>query len=355
VLISEFDFHLPEQQIAQDAAPRGDSRLLVLDAHGAARHRNTRDLPAILRPGDLVVVNDTRVFPARLLGRSMPRDAASATPSDAPSTTANVELLLVERRADGTWTALAKPGRRARVGARLAFDGGPAAEILAVAEDGRRTVRFEHDVDPHLERIGHVPLPPYIRRADTTQDRERYQTVFARAPGAIAAPTAGLHFNQAMLEGLRARGIELATVTLHVGIGTFKPITATLVHEHKMESERFEIPAATAEAIRATRARGGRVVAVGTTVVRTLESSALLSGGEPMAGTGATDLYITPGFRFQVVDVLFTNFHLPQSTLLLLTCAFGGTERVLGAYREAVQHGYRFYSYGDAMLAEAMR
>jgi S-adenosylmethionine:tRNA ribosyltransferase-isomerase len=238
------------------------------------------------------------------------------------------------------------------VGARLAFAGGPSAEVLAVTEDGRRIVRFERDVEPELDRIGHVPLPPYIRRGDTEADRERYQTVFARSPGAIAAPTAGLHFNQAMLSGLEARGIGVATVTLHVGIGTFKPITSALVHEHKMESERFEIPAETAAAIRATRARGGRVVAIGTTVVRTLESSALLSGGEPMAGTGATDLYITPGFRFLAVDVLFTNFHLPQSTLLLLTCAFAGRDRVLSAYREAVAAGYRFYSYGDAMLAE---
>jgi S-adenosylmethionine:tRNA ribosyltransferase-isomerase len=230
------------------------------------------------------------------------------------------------------------------------------AEVVAVRDDGRRLVRFDTPIELHLDRIGHVPLPPYIRRVDGAADRQDYQTVFASRPGAIAAPTAGLHFSQTMLDRARGRGVEIASVTLHVGIGTFKPITATLVHEHRMEPERYEIPPDTEVAIRRTRERGGRVVAVGTTVVRTLEASALLSGGEPLAGSGSTNLFVTPGFHFLVVDALLTNFHLPGSTLLLLVCAFGGTDRVLAAYGEAIAAGYRFYSYGDAMfLSRSMR
>lgn len=340
MLTADFWFELPEGSIAQQPAARGEARLLVLDAAGTERHRRTQDLPDLLRAGDLLVINDTRVIPARLLGRRI---------GDGPGE-AEVELLLVERKDELTWSALAKPGRRARVGARVAFAGGPSAEVLAVHDDGRRLVRFDAPVEPHLDRIGHVPLPPYIRRVDGAADRQDYQTVFARHPGAIAAPTAGLHFSQTMLDRARGRGVEIASVTLHVGIGTFKPITATLVHEHRMEPERYEIPPDTEAAIRRTRERGGRVVAVGTTVVRTLEASALLSGGEPMAGSGSTNLFVTPGFRFLVVDALLTNFHLPGSTLLLLACAFGGTDRVLAAYGEAIAAGYRFYSYGDAMF-----
>jgi len=347
MLTRDFDFELPEASIAQQAAPRGTSRLLVLDAEGAARHRQVGDLPGLLRRGDLVVVNNTRVLPARLFAR---RASGAA-----------LELLLVERRSEREWDALAKPGKRARPGDRFALldpstPAEPTApeltvEILAKSDDGRHRVRFSEPIEPHLERLGHIPLPPYIKRPDDAADRERYQTVFSREPGAIAAPTAGLHFTPELLAALRARGIGVAEVTLHVGIGTFKPVTAELVHEHRMESERWEIPEATAEAIGATRAAGGRVVAIGTTVVRTLESAAQATG-QIAPGSGRTALFITPGYPFRVVDVLFTNFHLPCSTLLMLVSAFAGRERVLAAYAEAVREGYRFYSYGDAMLAE---
>jgi S-adenosylmethionine:tRNA ribosyltransferase-isomerase len=338
VLTADFDYALPEERIAQRPAARGESRLLCLDAAGPARHRRVRDLPLLLRPGDLLVVNDTAVIPARLFGSGRGgRD---------------IELLLVEKLGPCEWDALAKPGKRTRPGDRLRFSDGLEAEVTALRDDGRRAVRFCEPVEPHLERLGHVPLPPYIKRPDEPADRALYQTVFARQPGAIAAPTAGLHFDDALLSRLDAAGIARAAVTLHVGIGTFKPVTAELVHEHRMERERFVIPPATARALREARQRGGRVVAVGTTVVRTLEASALLSGGEPLAGSGATDLFITPGFRFRIVDLLLTNFHLPRSTLLMLVSAFAGRERVLAAYAEAIREGYRFYSYGDAMLAE---
>jgi S-adenosylmethionine:tRNA ribosyltransferase-isomerase len=354
LLTAEFDFDLPEAAIAQRPAPRGQARLLVLDApdFGAGgRHRQVRDLPSLLREGDLVIVNDTRVIPARLYGTG---------PGGG-----RVEILLVERvdsaeAADGrTWTALVKPGRKARPGARVDFAGGPGATFVAGPQhaDGRRTVRFDEPIEPHLERIGHLPLPPYIRRAadgssDELEDRAAYQTVFAREPGAIAAPTAGLHFSHELLDGVRTAGAEIASITLHVGIGTFKPMTAELVHEHVMHAERFEIPRATAQAIEDAKARGGRVIAVGTTVVRCLEGAALLGGGKPLAGAGSTRIFITPGHRFLVVDALLTNFHLPQSTLLLLVSAFAGRSRVLAAYREAIDAGYRFFSYGDAMFCE---
>ena len=343
MLTAEFDYHLPESAIADRPAPRGESRLLVLDREGPERHSQVKDLPEILRPGDLVVVNDTRVIPARLFGR---REGAGE---------GRIELLLVEKRGEREWDALAKPGRRTKPGTTLEFADSLTAEVLEKHADGRHLVRFSEPVEEHLERQGHIPLPPYIKRADDPEDRERYQTVFAKNPGAIAAPTAGLHFSAELLAALRETGIEIATVTLHVGIGTFKPVTAELVHEHRMESERYAVPEETAAAIDRTRARGGRVVAVGTTVVRTLESAAAKGdggAGRIPAGSGSTALFITPGFHFQVVDVLLTNFHLPRSTLLMLVSAFAGRDRVLAAYREAVAEGYRFYSYGDAMLAE---
>lgn len=350
MLTRDFDYELPADRIAQRPAPRGESRLLVLDAEGAARHRRVRDLPELLRPGDLLVINDTRVIPARLFARRVPGGG-------------RVELLLVEKVGERDWDALAKPGRKARPGTELDLGGGltavtagrPAeAEEGVEAEggevgDGRLRVVFSEPIEPHLERLGHVPLPPYIKRPDEAADRERYQTVYARRPGAIAAPTAGLHFDRALLAAVEARGAAVAPITLHVGIGTFKPVTAALVHEHRMETERYEIPEATAQAIATTRATGGRVVAVGTTVVRTLEGAAAGDGTVP-AGPGRTDLLITPGYRFRVVDTLLTNFHLPRSTLLMLVSAFAGRDRVLAAYREAIAMGYRFYSYGDAMF-----
>ncbi len=339
MLTRDFDYELPSEAIAERPAPRGESRLLVLDAEGDARHAKIRDLPSLLRAGDLVVVNDTRVIPARLFASS-------------PNDPRPIELLLVERVAATEWEALAKPGKRARTGAQLSLEGGIGVEVIAVrADDGRRVVRFSEPIEPHLDRLGHIPLPPYIHREDDAEDRERYQTVFAREPGAIAAPTAGLHFSETLFSELAAAGVGTATVTLHVGIGTFKPVTAELIHEHRMESERWVVPETTAEAIARTRERGGRVVAIGTTVVRTLESAAIAGGGFVRAGSGKTELFITPGFEFRAVDALLTNFHLPKSTLLMLVSAFAGRERALAAYAEAIAAGYRFYSYGDAMFA----
>ena len=327
MLTRDFDYELPEERIAQEPAPRGESRLLVLDAEGPQRHRRVRDLPGLLRPGDLLVLNDTRVIPARLYGRRGE---------------GRMEILLVEKLGDLEWEALVRPGRRARPGTEILFEG-LAAEVLDKRED-RYRLRFSEPVESHLDRLGHIPLPPYIHRPDEASDRDRYQTVFARTPGAIAAPTAGLHFTERLLEEIAAAGIGIARVTLHVGIGTFKPVSAERIEDHRMDRERYEVGEETAEAIRRTRESGGRIVAVGTTVVRTLESSA------GTAGSGSTELFITPGFRFRVVDVLLTNFHLPRSTLLMLVSAFAGRERVLAAYEEAIREGYRFYSYGDAML-----
>jgi len=342
VLTRDFDFELPAASIAQEAAPRGESRLLVLDREGADRHAQVANLPRLLLPGDLLVLNDTRVIPARLFGRR------AGWPG-------KMEMLLVERLSEREWDALVKPGRRAKPGTMIELDENLVAEVILKREDGRHLLRFSEPVEPHLERLGHVPLPPYIHRPDTPEDRERYQTVYARSPGAVAAPTAGLHFTEHLLEEIAAAGIEIARVTLHVGIGTFKPVTAERIEDHRMERERYEVGAEAAEAIRRTRERGGRVVAVGTTVVRTLESAAMTAGtggGEVLPGAGSTEIFITPGFQFQVVDVLLTNFHLPGSTLLMLVSAFAGRERILAAYEEAIREGYRFYSYGDAMLVE---
>ena len=340
---SDFDYPLPESAIAQRPGERGKSRLLVFDAAGEERHRSIADLPDLLRPGDLLVVNDTRVLAARLFARRRPGGG-------------RIELLLVEKRRARTWDVLAKPARRLRPGAVLELEGGLGAEVTALGEGGRRAVRFAAAVEPHLERWGHVPLPPYIRRGDEESDRTSYQTIFARHPGAIAAPTAGLHFTPELLARLAARGIDRAAVTLHVGLGTFKPVNSDRVENHRMDSESYRVPGETAEAVRRARAAGGRVVAVGTTVVRTLESAAG-EGGEVRPGAASTELFITPGFRFRVVDALVTNFHLPRSTLLMLVSAFAGgatagRARVLAAYEDAAARGYRFYSYGDAMFLE---
>jgi S-adenosylmethionine:tRNA ribosyltransferase-isomerase len=338
VLTRDFDYELPPESIAQQPVPRGESRLLVLDREGAERHRRVRDLPELLRPGDLLVLNNTRVIPARLFGR---RPGGG-----------QIEILLTGKAGERDWDALVKPGRRARPGTVIELDAGLTAEVIEKEESGRHRLRFCEPVEPHLDRLGHVPLPPYIQRPDDAADRERYQTVYARHPGAIAAPTAGLHFSAELLQEIAAAGIETAEVTLHVGLGTFKPVSVERIEEHRMDRERYEVPEEAAEAIRRARHRGGRVVAVGTTVVRTLESAAIAGGGEVLPGSGSTELFITPGFRFQAVDVLLTNFHLPRSTLLMLVSAFAGRERILAAYEEAVREGYRFYSYGDAMLAE---
>jgi len=338
VLTRDFDYELPPERIAQHPAPRGASRLLVLDREGPERHRHVRDLPDLLHSGDLLVINDTRVIPARLFGRR--------------AGGGQIEILLTGKAEDREWDALVKPGRRARPGTVFTLDEGLTAEVIEKEETGRHRLRFSEPIEPHLERLGHMPLPPYIQREDEAEDRERYQTVWAKNPGAIAAPTAGLHFTRELLDQLAAAGIEIAEVTLHVGLGTFKPVTAERVEDHRMETERWQVSESAANAIHRTRERGGRVVAIGTTVVRTLESAALAGGGEVRAGSGATELFITPGFQFRVVDVLLTNFHLPKSTLLMLVSAFAGKERVLAAYKEAIRESYRFYSYGDAMLVE---
>ena len=339
MLTSEFDYQLPTELIAQEAAPRGESRLLFIDREGTRQHLQITDLPRLLQAGDLLVVNNTKVMPARLHAW---REATGG----------QVELLLVERLSETEWTALLKPARRVRRGTRLLLADGLGVEIREKLDDGRHRVQFSEPIEPHLESLGHVPLPPYIKRADKPEDRARYQTVFARFLGAIAAPTAGLHFDEELLARLRDAGVGFAELTLHVGIGTFKPVTADLVHEHRMEAEGYQVPAETAAAISKTRQEGGRIVAVGTTTVRALETVARQNAGTVEASEGSSDLFIAPGFAFQVVDLLLTNFHLPRSTLLMLVAAFAGKDRILEAYADAIERRYRFFSYGDAMLVE---
>ncbi len=339
MLTRDFDFELPPDRIAERPAPRGESRLFCPYRSGAERHCGIADLPRLLRPGDLLVVNDTRVLLARVYG-------------ERAGTGGRIELLLAEQTSEREWLCLARPGRRARPETTIELGDGLTATVLGRADGGLFRLRFSDHVEPHLEAIGHVPLPPYIKRPDEPGDRTNYQTVYAREPGSIAAPTAGLHFTEEILGRLEELGVRTASVTLRVGIGTFKPVTAELVHEHVMDRESYEIPAATVSAIEATRAASGRVVAVGTTVVRTLEAAALEAGATPAAGAGSTDLFIRPGFEFRVVDLLLTNFHLPRSSLLILVSAFAGRKLILDAYREAIAEGYRFYSYGDAMLLE---
>lgn len=333
--LSDFDCELPQELIAQTpAAERDLSRLLHLRSDGTTSHHVFRELPGLLRPGELLVLNDTRVFPARLEG--------------VRSGGGRSELLLLERLDSHRWRVLAKPARKIRTGDRLSFGKGRLeAEVLSVEEEGKRIVdfRFEGHWDSLLEELGTTPLPPYIESvADERATRRLYQTIYARPKGSIAAPTAGLHFTEAMFEALRSRGVEVAFITLHVGHATFQPIREEEIERHRMGIERYLVPEETREKI-----RGRRVVAVGTTTVRALESAAL--AGFP-SGWQETDLFITPGFEFRVASTLLTNFHLPRSSLLVLVSAFGGRERVLEAYREAVKERYRFYSFGDAMLLD---
>lgn len=332
-----FDFHLPEELIAQHPpAQRGGSRLLHV-AGAALTHRQFADLPTLLRPDDLLVLNDTRVLKARLFGQK--------------SSGGQVEVLVERVTGEHEVLAQVRASKSPKPGSRIVLAGELEVEVLG-REGEFFCLRFLSDDSAYdlLERYGKLPLPPYITHAAGEEDESRYQTVFAREPGAVAAPTAGLHFDDSMLATLRAQGVRTAHVTLHVGAGTFKPVRAENVSEHVMHSERYRIPQATVDAIRETRARGGRVVAVGTTSLRALESAA--AQGELQAGERETNIFITPGYQFQVVDMLLTNFHLPRSTLLMLVCAFGGMENLLAAYREAVAQGYRFFSYGDAMLIE---
>ena len=343
--LDDLDYDLPASLIAQfPTERREDARLMVVDRQaGATRDARITDLPSLLKPGDLLVVNETRVRPARLgLVRS--------------STGGRVELLFVRRVAEAsdsaTWVVLARPARPMRAGTRLErADVGLVVEALAAGAGGERIVRVVRgSLEEALKRAGQVPLPPYIRRAPVEADRERYQTVFANVEGAVAAPTAGLHFSQPLLAALEHRGIDVSRIVLHVGPGTFRPVIHADPGEHPMDAEYFEVSPATADRALASRTRGGRIVAVGTTVVRALESACDACGGRLGAASGWTRKLILPPYRFQAIDVLLTNFHLPRTTLLPLVAAFAGVELTRHAYREAVERRYRFYSYGDAML-----
>jgi len=350
VNVSEFDFELPPELIAQSPpAERGQSRLLVLHrTDGRLDHTTFSHLPDYLRADDLLVVNDTRVFPARLLGRRVPTGGA-------------VECVLLGRQTTESgvelWDALMHPGQKLRPGSRVVFEGAGEplhGEVLSRHFHGRRTIRLWTDdpggVHAAVERLGHMPLPPYIARPDAPSDRERYQTVYARDEGSVAAPTAGLHFTMSLLEALAAGGIERATVTLHVGYGTFKPVRVERVEDHEVDPETYDVPADTADALTRARGEGRRIVAVGTTTTRTLETLTPSADGRFSAVRGSTRLFIHPGHHFRLVSGLVTNFHLPRSSLLMLVAAFAGREQILSAYREAIRERYRFYSYGDAML-----
>ena len=340
---ADFDYELPPELIAQHpAARRDESRLLVLDRRHDAKtasalgHLTFRDFPALLEPGDVLVINDSRVIPARLVAQR--RGGGTA------------EVLLVARESNGTWRALVQPGARIKPGAALTLGEDDSVEIVDRFPTGERRVRLAGPGGEGavLARRGHVPLPPYIARPDTAADRERYQTVYARDDGSVAAPTAGLHFTAPLLDEIAQHGVRVARLTLHVGPGTFRPVTVEDPARHRLDPEPFALPEATAAAINSARAFGSRIWAVGTTTVRTLEAHAAEDGTvHPCAGY--VSLFIRPGHTFRVVDRLLTNFHLPRSTLLMLVCAFAGRERVLDAYREARARRYRFYSYGDAM------
>ena len=336
---SDFFYDLPPELIAQTPIERRDgSRLLTLDREtGRTEHRRFYELPELLRPGDCLILNDSRVLPARLLGQRLPGGGAC-------------EVLLLIDRAENVWECLVRPGRKLRTGTRLTFgDGELTAQVVGEEADGNRLVRFEYrgiflEV---LERLGKMPLPPYIK--EELQDRERYQTVYSKVLGSAAAPTAGLHFTPELLEQISARGVGIGYVTLHVGLGTFRPVKEETIEAHPMHSEFCTVPPETAELINRTRVAGGRCICVGTTSCRTLESWAEEDGHmEPRAGW--TNIYIYPGYRFKVMDGLITNFHLPESTLVMLVSAFAGREPVLAAYRQAVEERYRFFSFGDAMF-----
>ena len=335
--IHDFDYDLPESLIAQTPAePRDSSRLLVLDRRtGAVRHQFFPQILEHIRPGDLLIANDTRVIPARLLGKRA-------------DTGGGVEVFLLHRRSQDTWEVLVKPGKKMRPGQKVWFDDSLSCEVQDVTEFGGRVVRFLYEglFETVLDRLGETPLPPYIHQKLT--DPDRYQTVYARERGSAAAPTAGLHFTPTLMEKVKKIGADFAFVTLNIGLGTFRPVRIENIAEHVMHREFYSVPPETVERIRETRRRGGRIIAVGTTAVRTLESAA--ASGQLAAGSGWSELFIYPGYEFRVIDALITNFHLPQSTLLMLVSAFAGRENVLAAYREAVREQYRFFSFGDAMF-----
>ena len=349
MLVSDFDYELPEELIAQEPpAERGGARMLTLDrATGKYEDRIFRDFPELLRDGDLLVLNDSRVIPARLFAH---RVGLHTQPGH--HSTGRIQVLLTEQISEWAWRVLARPGRKALTGELLTFgDGELRAEIVAHGEFGERTLRFEPVADffGEIEKLGHIPLPPYIHRADVDWDRERYQTVYAQERGSVAAPTAGLHFTPEILDQIGARGVRIAYVTLHVGLGTFQPVRVERLEDIHLHTERYTLPESTADELNAARREGRRVVAAGTTTVRTLEHCAL-AGGEFAPHSGSTSIFISPGFEFRAVQALLTNFHLPQSTLLMLVSAFGGREHVLNAYRHAVAERYRFFSYGDCMF-----
>ena len=335
----DFYFDLPEELIAQTPIEkRDDSRLLVLDkATGERQHRHFFDLPDYLRPGDCLILNDSRVLPARLLGQRLPGGGAC-------------EVLLLIDKGDKTWECLVRPGKHLRAGAKLSFgDGELTAEVTEVLPDGNRLVRFDYEgiFLEVLDRLGKMPLPPYIKAE--LQDRERYQTVYSRVIGSAAAPTAGLHFTRELLQKVQTTGVGVGYVTLHVGLGTFRPVKEDEITDHEMHSEYCTIPPETADLINRTKANGGRVICVGTTSCRTLESWAQ-EDGTVVPSAGWTNIFIYPGYRFKVLDGLITNFHLPESTLIMLVSALAGRENVLAAYEEAVRERYCFFSFGDAML-----
>lgn len=351
--VADFDFELPEELIAQQPpAERGQSRMLAMDrVSGAFRDARFGEFPSLLQPGDLLVLNDSRVIPARLYARRTLR-------REREEPTGRIEVMLVEPAGENQWRALVRPGRKVAIGERLVFpapDGTIALEasVLERGTFGERLLQFApaSNFFAAIDRIGHVPLPPYIKRSDAQEDRERYQTVFAREPGSVAAPTAGLHFTEAILGEIAGRGVEIARVTLHVGMGTFAPLRVDRVEEVKLHREHYSIDAEAAEAVNRAQGEGRRIVAVGTTVVRVLESAALRSPSDGLtAHSGDTSIFISPGFQFRIVNALLTNFHLPQSSLLMLVSAFAGRERVLAAYNHAVEASYRFFSYGDCMF-----
>jgi S-adenosylmethionine:tRNA ribosyltransferase-isomerase len=384
VLVSEFDYHLPEELIArQPLADRAAARMLHFNRSGLLEDRNFRELPELLRPDDLLVFNNTRVFPARLFGHrsgSRAQRVSEENPAAKEFLRGKVEVLLTKQLSESpmVWEALVHPGRKLGVGERIYFGKDAseqshelAAEIVDRGTFGERHLRFDRTDDFFgvVTRIGHIPLPPYINRPDTPEDREQYQTVYAKTLGSVAAPTAGLHFTPEILERVRQRGIETAELTLHVGLGTFQPVRTEVVEQHKLHTERFEISPEAAAKIQVARDAGRRIVAVGTTTVRTLEyavrqelppkQTTLGWGtriqnreGRITAQRGEADIFIYPGFEFKAIGAMLTNFHLPKSTLLMLVAAFAGRERTLQAYEHAVSEQYRFYSYGDCMLVE---
>ncbi len=337
--LEDFDYYLPEELIAQDPLEhRSDSRLMLLDkVTGEVEHKHFYDIVDYLEPGDCLVINNTKVIPARLIGEK-------------EGTGGKVEVLLLRRKTDDVWETLVKPGKNARIGQKLSFGGGLlTAEVIDIVDEGDRLIRFDYEgiFEEILDQLGQMPLPPYITHE--LKDKNRYQTVYAKHEGSAAAPTAGLHFTEELLEQIRAKGVNIAEVTLHVGLGTFRPVKVENVLEHHMHSEYYKVTKEAADLINETKRAGHRVVAVGTTSTRTLESAAELDG-TMVEKSGWTEIFIYPGYQFKVIDALITNFHLPKSTLVMLVSALAGREHVLAAYEEAVEEKYRFFSFGDAMF-----